>query len=151
MEGLNLLDINENSRDGLVDAIHRMEKDYKLSLKTLSKITKISLLLLESYTSGKIGYQEFQHSISRDDFDYLGDIVGMFAFKSGITEDERVKGIIEALTDFFDLSLETIAIYADLKFEDIQNFMKDQQSLSFEKKYKLSTAVIFLHFMFKRY
>lgn len=144
------MNTNDNSHDQLLHAIHQIEKNYKLSLRTLSKITKINLSLLESYASGKIGYQEFQHSISRDEFDYLGDIVGMFAFKSGITEDERVKGIIEALADFFDLSLETIAIYADLKFEDIQNFMKDQQSLSFEKKYKLSTAVLFLHFMFKR-
>lgn len=67
-----------------------------------------------------------------------------------INEDERIKGVIDLLIQFFGLELETISLYAGLDKQDIENFMKDTTSIDFEKKYKLATASMMLHYLFKK-
>ncbi|GKU25220.1 hypothetical protein CFB3_34250 [Clostridium folliculivorans] len=67
-----------------------------------------------------------------------------------ISEDSRVKAIIDLLTMDYDMSYESIALYSSISLSDVENFMKDTSSISFEKKYKLAVAAIFLHFLLKK-
>ncbi|MBU5438791.1 hypothetical protein KQI42_12255 [Tissierella sp. MSJ-40] len=67
-----------------------------------------------------------------------------------ISPDDRVKGIIEYLMEEYNISYNTISLYADIEKEDIEDFMKDANSISYEKKYRLATTSLFLHFLFKK-
>nr|WP_329603979.1 HTH domain-containing protein [Clostridium hydrogenum] len=37
-----------------------------------------------------------------------------------------------------------------IKLEELQSFMKDTNSISYEKKYKLATSSLFLHYLLKK-
>ncbi|WP_253199000.1 HTH domain-containing protein [Clostridium estertheticum] len=67
-----------------------------------------------------------------------------------INEADRIKGVIDILISEFEIKYETLAIYAKLELEDVQNFMDDTNSISIEKKYKLAVAVLFFHYLFER-
>lgn len=79
----------------------------------------------------------------------LSNMVSMLSY-GRINEDERVKAIIDVLISEFEINNETLAIYSGLGVEDVRSFMKDTNSISIEKKYKLSVASLFLHYLFKQ-
>ena len=66
-----------------------------------------------------------------------------------IREDERIKGVIEVLVQIFGLEYETISLYAGLEKQDVENFMKDANLIDYEKRYKLATTSMMLHYLFK--
>ena len=61
-----------------------------------------------------------------------------------VTADERVKAIIEILNDNFQISAKTLALYAKIEEKDVDEFMRDFDSLAFEKRYRLAVVVLFL-------
>lgn len=65
-----------------------------------------------------------------------------------ITENERVKAIIEILNDNFQISAKTLALYAKIEEKDLDEFMRDYDSLAFEKRYRLAVVVLFLFKLF---
>ncbi|MGG1618523.1 HTH domain-containing protein [Paenibacillus sp. NRS-1782] len=98
-----------------------------------------------AYLDGKYGFSELGDS--RMNFDSL-----IFMLANGIQmidENERVKGIIDILNQHWGVSYETIALYAKLDTNDVQQFMKDPESISIDKKYSLSVISLFLHYLFK--
>lgn len=77
----------------------------------------------------------------------------IFMISEGIhrpSEDERIKAVIETLADLFEINYETIAIYSGIKVKELESFMKDANSISYEKRYKLATLSLFLHYLFKK-
>ncbi|WP_430087897.1 HTH domain-containing protein [Peribacillus butanolivorans] len=44
----------------------------------------------------------------------------------------------------FGIPVETISLFSNLECEDIEKFMKENDSLSIEKRYKLAVTVLFL-------
>ena len=65
-----------------------------------------------------------------------------------MTADERVKAIIEILNDDYQISAKTLALYAKIEENDVDEFMKDCDSLAFEKRYRLAVVVLFLFKLF---
>jgi len=59
--------------------------------------------------------------------------------------DERIKVIIENFQQQFQISYETISIYAGISEDSINNFVIDSNSISLEEKYKLAITALFLH------
>ncbi|APC42618.1 hypothetical protein KPL43_04125 [Clostridium estertheticum] len=136
---------NINQTDCIIRGdIQNMIKNFKIELKSLSKITGIDYVWLKDFMDGK-------NNSNIPEPAYLSNMIYMLS--DGIlmiNEDDRIKGVIDVLISEFEIKYETLAIYAKLELEDVQNFMDDTKSISIEKKYKLSVAVLFLHYLFKR-
>lgn len=66
-----------------------------------------------------------------------------------ISDDDRIKGVVDVLEQIFKVSYDTIALYTGLTIEDIENFMENNLT-SYEKKYKLATTTMMLHYLFKQ-
>ena len=155
---------NLNQNDCILrEDIQNLIKNYKIDLKSLSKITGIDYALLKDFMDGKNIFLDFftnsknSTENNRDNVNnsnipnpiYLSSIVSVLSYGK-INEDERVKAVIDVLISEFEINYETLAIYAKLELEDVQNFINDTNSISIEKKYKLAVASLFLHFLFKR-
>ena len=157
---------NVNQNDCIIrEDIQNLINNYKIELKSLSKITGIDYAWLKDYMDGKNNLNDFYANLmnfienNRDNVNnsnipnpiFLSSIVSMLS--DGIltiNEDDRVKGVIDVLIAEFEINYETLAIYAGLVVEDVQSFMNDTNSVSCEKKYKLAVASLFLHYLFKQ-
>lgn len=155
---------NLNQNDCILrEDIQNLIKDYKIELKSLSKITGIDYGWLKEFMDGKdvfLDYFTYLKNFTEDNSENvnkssipnpisLSSIVSVLSY-GRINEDERVKGVIDVLIAEFEINYETLALYAGLVVEDVQNFMNDTNSISIEKKYKLAVASLFLHYLFKR-
>lgn len=121
-------------------------KEYKITLDTLNKVTGIDINWLSDYANEKKELYDLP-------IEKYGVLFEITAFLSEgikmITEDERIRGVIDVLVQIFGLKHETISLYAGLEKQDIENFMKDTTLIDYEKKYKLATASMMLHYLFK--
>lgn len=129
----------------LKENIKILLEKYKFTIESLSKITQVDSTWLRNYMDG---------NSSKSDIDMLKYILfsdTIFMLSKGIDSvdnDSRVKGIIDVLLSEFKLKLETLSIYTGIELKNIENFMKDPQSIACEEKYKLAVVTIFLHFCF---
>lgn len=121
-------------------------KEYKITLNTLNKVTGIDTNWLSDYINNK---KEI-HTLPIEKYGPLFEVT--IFLSEGIkmvSEDERIKGVIDVLVEISGLKYETISLYAGLEKQDIENFMKDTTLIGYEKKYKLATASMILHYLFK--
>lgn len=138
---------NFNGKDLFREKLQHVLDNYKITLKTLSKVTGIDYDWLVDYVNCKSNYNDLP-LIERSS---LFRIIIMMSDGIPMTShDERVKAVIDVLVDMFQIKLETLAIYAGLEIEDVESFMNDINSISYEKRYKLSTVALMLHYLFKK-
>ncbi|NLI93140.1 MAG: hypothetical protein GX434_13435 [Peptococcaceae bacterium] len=62
-----------------------------------------------------------------------------------ITPDERVKAVIDILTQSLGISPKTISNLAKVNERDVEDFMKDSNSVPVEIKYNLASVSLALH------
>ncbi|MDQ7096731.1 hypothetical protein REC12_24365 [Desulfosporosinus sp. PR] len=139
---------NMLTKDKLKEKFLTIVNEYKISLKTLNIVTQVSIESLSDFVNGKKEITDLFLIENRGLFNliiFLSD--GMPA--SVVSEDKRVKAVIELLVLLFGLEYETIALYAGLNKQDIASFMQDTASIDYEKKYKLAAASLMLHYLFK--
>lgn len=118
--------------------------DYKMPAASLSKITGISEQVILDFANG-------ENAITQTEMMDLIDLVGLLVIGVPSTDaNERVSAITQALTDEFGIPVETNSLFSNLECEDIEEFMKENASLSIEKRYSLAVTVLFLHYIFKR-
>ncbi|NOW05115.1 HTH domain-containing protein [Clostridium beijerinckii] len=153
---------NSNQIDKTRESIKKLIEDYKIELETLSRMINIDYNWLKDYMDGKRNLNEF-YSNAIDSIKNNKELVGnpkcpepsslsnkIYILSEGISsinEDERVKGIIDGLIIDFGIRYDTLAMYSGIVLEDVQNFMKDTNSITYENKYKLAVASLFLHFL----
>lgn len=145
--------------------IENLLKNYKIELKSLSKMIGVDYVWLKDYMDGKNKLYDFfsnsvnigennEESLKNSNIPNPSHLCNMiFMLSEGImmvNEDDRVKGVIDVLISEYEISHETLAIYSGLELGDLQSFMNDSNSVSCEKKYKLAVASIFLHYLFKK-
>lgn len=155
---------NINQNDCILrEDIQNLIKNYKIELKSLSKITGIDYVWLKDFMDGKdifLDYFTNLKNFTENNKENINDsnipnpislsnMVSVLSYRR-INEDEKVKDVIDVLIAEFEINYETVAIYAGLIIEDVQKFMNDTNSISFEKKYKLAVASLFLNYSFKR-
>jgi hypothetical protein len=145
--------------------IENLIENYKIELKSLSKMIGVDYVWLKDYMDGKNNLydsyanmmnfnennKEFVNNSNIPNRSSLSNTISMLS--EGIVminEDDRVKGVIDVLIGEFEIKHETLAIYAGIGLEDVQGFMNDTNSISLEKKYKLAVASLLLHYLFKR-
>lgn len=136
-----------SSKDTTRERLQHLIEYHKITLKSLSKILEVDCSWLTNFLDGKAHWHELPplHSMSFENtISMLSDGI------LGVNEDTRIKAVIEGLEFEFDLTYETIAIYAGIELEELQSFMTDANSISYEKRYKLATASLFLHYLFKK-
>lgn len=131
---------NPQSRAPL-ELMEKLFNHYKLSPNSLSKISGISEEKILDYANDMIDLT-LDHEVELNSL-----IILLTLSVDAHTEDERVQLLITGLMEEFELTLETIGIYAKLSTDEIENFLEDCQSLSIEKRYQLGVTVLFLHFV----
>ena len=121
-------------------------KEYKITLNTLNKITGIDINWLSEYINGI----KERDDLPIEKYGLLWEItIFLSEGLKMVSDDERIKGVIDVLVQIFGLTFETISLYAGLEKHDIENFMEDTTSIDYEKKYKLATGSMMLHYLFK--
>ena len=155
---------NVNQSDCILrEDIQNLIKNYKIELKSLSKIAGIDYAWLKDFMDGKnifldyfTNLKNFTENNSENGNNSnmpspmaLSSIVSVLSY-GRINEDDRVKAVIDVLIAEFEINYETLAIYAGIEVEEVLGFMNDTNSISIEKKYKLAVASLFLHYLFKR-
>lgn len=129
--------------------IENLLKNYKIELKSLSKMIGVDYVWLKDYMDGKNKVYDFfsnsvnigqnnEESLKNSNIPNPSHLCNMiFMLSEGIimvNEDDRVKGVIDVLISEFEISYETLAIYSGLELGDLQSFMNDSNSVSCEKK-----------------
>ena len=154
------------SEDVIRKDIENLLENYKIELKSLSKMIGVDYVWLKDYMDGKNKLYDFftnvvnsgennEASLEKSNIPNplrLCNIISMLS--EGVVmvnEDDRVKAVIDVLISEFEISYETLAIYSGLELVDLQSFMNDTNSVSCEKKYKLAVASLFLHYLFKKH
>lgn len=165
MDGISIVSTNLNQNDDIIrEGIEKLFNSCKIDLKCLSNMVNVDYDWLKGFMERKNKLMDFSEEIINfnqnnneginnskvPSFLRLSNMI--FMLSDGITmvnEDDRVKGIIDVLLEY-GVKYETLAIYSKLSLEDVQSFMKDTKSISYEKKYKLAVSSIFLFSLIKR-
>ncbi|WP_430534311.1 HTH domain-containing protein [Listeria rocourtiae] len=127
--------------DGTIQTGVIMLKDkYKLNEKSISK-----LLGLDPNTLDEDYMSNYTDQTNHAEY-VLPFLVGSL---DATSDDDKLAGVIEGLIYYFDLSIETLAIYAGITPTEMKAFTDDPNSLSIEKKYHMGMRMMLLHFVLK--
>ncbi|MBC2304612.1 HTH domain-containing protein [Listeria booriae] len=66
------------------------------------------------------------------------------------SDDAKLSGVIDGFMHYFDLSIEALALYAEITPAEMKNFISDPSSLSIEKKIPHGNAIYVAPFRTKR-
>lgn len=120
-------------------------EDYQITPHTFGLISGIDEKTVLEFSNHKTDLAHLPH-------EKVGHIVSMIGLLSDgmtlITENDRVKAIIEILNDNFQISAKTLALYAKIEEKDLDEFMRDYDSLPYEKRYRLAVVVLFFFKLF---
>lgn len=119
------------------------------------KITPYTMSLISGIDEEKVlDYVNHDTDLSFLPVEKSFDFTDLIAFLSvgmkDVTPDERVSAIIEHLNVSYNISFETLSIYANIEEKELKQFIDDYDSLSFEKRYRLAVVVLFIHFVLSK-
>lgn len=147
MESTDFLKNNQNENDPIRKNLLQAIEKFRLTTDSLHKITGIDSDWFVSYFKREVNLYdlplEVMPKLSNLSYLLCGDHI------ISVSNEERNKAIINMLKDEFNMSYETISIYSGLNPNDVENFMANENSISFEEKYKLATMISFLYRLFK--
>lgn len=126
-----------------INLLKKLTNHYKLSPNSLSKISGISEETILNYANGVVDLSSSLET--RGDLDLI--VLLLTESMEACDKDERVQLLISGMMQEFDISIETIGIYAKISPEEIVDFLENANSLSIEKRYRLGVTVLFLHFI----
>ena len=119
---------------------------YKVSYDTLQQVTGIEVLWLKEY----IENNRELYLLSHETMTQLAEIAGLLVDGMQlVSEDERIKGVIDVLVQVFGITFATLSLYTGIEEQEIRRFMSNPSQIDYEKKYKIATASMFLHYIFK--
>lgn len=137
--------LNSNNDDIIKKSLINIIKKYKLNYETLAIASKTDKNEIENYIEGNIPIDK----LTVEDQIYLSEFTSILDSPYTISEDNRLNSIIDVLREIYKLQYQSISLYCNLDIEDIENFMKDNNSISSEKKYKLAVGTLFLYYILK--
>jgi hypothetical protein len=131
------------------DELRRMIADGRVSEPALAAIAGISEDALSLYLTSSVGELPGRLSrpptpLSADEAGRLSGLAAQLTAVSEIDEDVRLKAIIETLTTECHLTHQNIALLTRTGLEDLERFLSDPASVSFEKKYELGIKTSYL-------
>lgn len=128
--------------------LKKILEKYKMSPKTFGLISGINEEEVLEYA-----YENSTRSNLPLEKEFLiGTIIGLLSHgMETVTADERIKAIIEHLNTSFQISNETLALYSHIQKKELNDFINDSNTLSYEKRYRLAVVVLFLDTITTRY
>jgi len=127
---------NDLTRNNLLKAIDK----FKITPDIISKSSGLNEDWIKSYLKGNATSSDIS-SLENCKLSSLAYFLSQNKLAM-IDEDERLKGRIEILIDTYNLNYEVIALYSDLSIKDIEDFINNPSSISYEKRYKLSMITL---------
>lgn len=120
---------------------------YQITAQSLSRITGMDKHIIEDFAIGGKDIPD-EH---RNDFIALFDLISMLSVgMEQVNENDRVRAVIEGLIHAFDISIDTLALYAKVESEEIQQFLKEPGGIPLEKRYRIAVTSLFLYYLFKQ-
>lgn len=135
-------DIQVHKGEDNEDMLTYLINEYGMSTQCLSKVLDLESSFLDDFNKNK-------NNIPMEKRGFFGGTLATLYYISKITPDERNRSVLDVLTKEHHINLDTIARMADVRKEDIENFMNKNNSISDDIKYKIATVSMFLHFIFK--
>ena len=127
------------------DDLKKVVEDFKVTPYSFGLISGLDEKAVLDFSNHKNDLEHLSH-------EQKGHIVSMIALLSGgmtlVTADERVTAIIGILNDDYQISSKTLALYAKIEEKDVDEFIRDCDSLPFEKRYRLAVVALFLFKLF---
>lgn len=127
------------------DELKTILEDYKITPYSFGLISGLDEKTVLEFVNYKTELDDLPHEKRL----HIGIMIDLLSIgMTHVTADERVKAIIEVLNEKFQISPKTLALYAKVEEKDIDEFMRDCNSITFEKRYQLSVVVLFLFKLF---
>ncbi|WP_424447599.1 HTH domain-containing protein [Microbacterium arborescens] len=130
------------------DQLRRAVADGRVSEMALEAISQIPIGTLQVFLAGSVertlGVTASPQPLSEDEAARLSVLASQILHGFDISDDERLRAILEGLTTQFHLTLENIALLARLDSVDLAAALRDPSSLPAERKYALATRLLYL-------
>lgn len=133
-----------DKEDILIERINYLIENELLSVNVLQEATGIEKDRLESFLTkknSKLSDDSMEHSQRKLRLFRISDclIDGM-----KVSEDERVKGVIDVLMQVYGMDIKMISCYTHIKEQEILDFMNDLNQMTYEEKYRLAVKIFSL-------
>ncbi|GGN99687.1 HTH domain-containing protein [Saccharibacillus kuerlensis] len=133
---------------GSVDLLHRAMDTYKISYESLERLTAIGRDDWEAYLSGDTDLEHIDAGKRSAAFDLIA-FLGMGINTPQILPEERLKAIMQGLSESFGFTAETLALQSGVEPSDAERFLAGRK-VAAEKRFKLAMGVLFLYFLIYR-
>lgn len=133
--------INVKKGESSEEMLSYLINKYKMNTKSLAKVLEVETSILDDFSVNKNKIPMIRRG-------EVSNKLAVLYYISKITPDERNKAIITQLLQEDNIELETISCMADVKEEELRNFIEGNEPVSYEAKYKIATIGMFLHFIF---
>ena len=128
----------------LPDILMSLIQDGKISKRTICIAAEISEETLTTYLSGKIS------EVKAADVQYLNELTMLIGHgMTLITEDERVKAILESLIYDYGFKAEELSRLLNIDLAIIQNLLASKE-IDLDDKYLLAVKEAYLFYALKR-
>lgn len=135
-----------NVCENISPLVRSLLENYGFNKETLAKYLSVSVECINDLAQGKINKLPA-------DFSERGRIIDKIMFLAIIPEeapDLKVKGFLEVLLTYHNLSKETIAKMAGIEISDIEIFLSNEcEKMDTEIKYKIASVTMALRFFLK--
>lgn len=135
-----------NVYENISPLVRSLLDNYHFNEETLAKYLSVSVECINDLAQGKINKLP-------SDFRERGRIIDKIMFLAIIPEetpDLKVKGFLEVLLTYHNLSKETIAKMAGIEISDIDIFLSNEcEKMGAEIKYKIASVTMALRFFLK--
>ncbi len=133
-----------DKEDILIERINYLIENELLSVNVLQEATGIEKDRLDSFLTkknSKLSDDSMEHSQRKLRLFRISDclIDGM-----KVSEDERVKGVIDVLMQVYGMDIKMISCYTHIKEQEILDFMNDLNQMTYEEKYRLAVKIFSL-------
>lgn len=140
------LDGDGKGNDMIRERLSVVVNKYRISLDTVHKVTGVSAEWLSDYISEKTTLD----TLPMDKYGRFFDVVAVLSDGMKLVDDdERIKGVIDVLVQLFGVTYDTLSTITGLEQQEIEQFIQNPSTVDYEKKYRLATRILFLHYVFK--
>lgn len=119
-----------------------------LALDVIARVTGISETTLSAYLDGRgtedQGLTATGTGLTPDESMRLSVCAALLGSARGVPDDERVRGIIESLTQVSGLTVANIALLTGIPEADLEAFSTDPAGVSDAVKYAIATRTSYL-------
>lgn len=130
------------------DKLNHLLEEGKISIQTLECITGLDSKTISLFLTGEgvlsDSYEENSRWILR-----LTEIAMMLDEGMKISDNERIKGIIDVLCEVYKMKYKEIACCIGIEEREIINFLNKPEQVSYEKRYQLAVKISMLNLVFK--